>query len=160
MSFCTNEIILVLTGPVHSSFCFLCHVLWPEVIGRIILLWIFTAFRAWSPRESYLCSQTAKLVQEAQIPGVLSQWLIMTWFMLAVCWVLKHPLPVLSDCCAPFTLFSFLNSAITSPFGNDFSFLGTFYLFVFDFILMSRNICVSLRPRVHLSNLVKMKNSF
>lgn len=76
-----------LTGPVHSSSCFLFHVLWPEVFGRIIPLWIFTAFRACCQRESSLSSETAKPVQEAQIPRVLSQWLIMTWLRLAVGWI-------------------------------------------------------------------------
>lgn len=100
MSFGTEEVILVLTDPVHSSSCFLFHILSPEVIGRIIPLWIFTAFRACCQRESYLGSETAKAVQKAQIPGVLSQWLIMTWFRLAMGWIFKaHFLCVLGLLC-------------------------------------------------------------
>ena len=41
--------------------------------GRIIPLWIFTAFRACCQSESYFSSETAKSVQETQITEVLSQ---------------------------------------------------------------------------------------
>lgn len=95
MSFCTNEVILVLTGPEHSSFCFLFHVMWAEVIGKIIPLWIVTAFRACCQRESYLSSETAKPVQKAQIPWVLSRGLIRTWFGWPWVAFLKHTFHVL-----------------------------------------------------------------
>lgn len=84
-----SEVILVFIGPVHSGSCSLFHVLGPEVIGGIIPLWLFAAFRACCQRESYLSSKAAKSVQEAPVPGVLSQRLIITWLMLAVGWVFK-----------------------------------------------------------------------
>lgn len=73
----------------HSGSCFMFQVLSLEVIGRIIPLWIFTAFRACCQSESYFSSETAKSVQETQITEVLSQWLIMTCFRLAMSWVFK-----------------------------------------------------------------------
>lgn len=73
----------------HSGSCFLFQVLSLEVIGRIIPQWIFTVFRALCQSETYLSSETAKPVQETQITEVLSQWLIMTCFSLAMSWIFK-----------------------------------------------------------------------
>lgn len=90
MSLCTNEVILVFTGwPCALEFLLSVPCVVTRCYWKVIPLCIFTAFRACGQRESYLSSPTAKPVQGAPVPGVLSPWLIMTWFALAAGPVLK-----------------------------------------------------------------------